>query len=228
MPKSAFTSLTEAKKDKVIEKAKNIFSRKSIDEMNSTTIIKGMDISRGAFYMYFENKDDLYEYCIRDSGYRFYSKFKEEVANLNNLTVFDIINALFRFYTEKKEGINEYAFIKKVIQTIPDRAREIIRDSFIGEKTIHELYKYYSGYTKNTEYSDTIFTSLMQLAFDVLYESLREFYRDNSDVGQVRQNYKLKMAILKNGFAYLCHRATFFESKRNAKIEDLIDYDVLG
>ena len=100
MPKLAFTSLAEAKKDKIVGKAKSLFSRKSIDELNSTTIIKGMDISRGAFYMYFENKDDLYEYCVRDSGYCFYSKFKEEVANLNNLTVFDIVNALFRFYTD--------------------------------------------------------------------------------------------------------------------------------
>lgn len=228
MPKSAFTSLSEVKRNKIIVKAKSLFARKSIDELNSTGIIYGMDISRGKFYMYFDNKDDIYEYCIRDSGYRFYSKFREEVANLNNLTVFDIINALFRFYTEVKEGIDEYAFIKKIIQTIPDRAREIIRDSFVGEKTLQELYKYYSGFTKNAEYSDTIFMSVMQLAFNVLYESLREFYREDSNVGQVRQNYKLKMAIIKNGFAYLCHRATFFENKKDSQIEDLIDYDVLG
>lgn len=229
MPKKAFESLSILKKEKFIEVAKKLFAQRSIDELTSNDIIASLGVSRGCFYMYFVNKDDIFEYLIRDSGYRFYVRFKEEVANLNNLTIFDIMNSLFKFYTETEEGINEYSFIKNVIHTLPDMAREEVKSAFIGKKTINELFKYYSSYAKNNEYNDVIFENLLKMMFEVFYSSLRDFYSESMDVGVVRQNYKLKMAILKNGYAYMCHRANVLDDgKGSSSIDRLVDNDIMG
>ncbi|MBQ8749993.1 MAG: TetR/AcrR family transcriptional regulator [Clostridia bacterium] len=222
MPKQGFLNLSEVKKQRLLKKAKTLFSRVGIDEISSNEVIDGLGISRGSFYIYFENKDDMYEYLIRDTGLVLYNKFQDEINNLNNLSIFDIVNAVFRFYTEDERGIAEYGFIKKLREEIPNIVMDIINEHLLGEKNNKALYKYYLNYNKNFENSEMMFNSLVRLMYSSLFDSLREYYEENANTDKVRQCYKVKMAILKNGFAYICHRASFFETS------DRLDYVLNG
>lgn len=63
MPKQTFFNLPDEKKERLLKAAYNEFSSVSLDESSINAIIHESDISRGSFYQYFEDKEDLYFYC---------------------------------------------------------------------------------------------------------------------------------------------------------------------
>ena len=56
MPKEAFFKLKNSKKEKIILAARYEFSNLSYDEVSINDIVKRSGISRGSFYLYFEDK----------------------------------------------------------------------------------------------------------------------------------------------------------------------------
>lgn len=68
MPTQRFLKLKEEKKQVILEAAVHEFSRVPYSSASINQIIKEADISRGSFYTYFEDKDDLMQYMLR--GFR--------------------------------------------------------------------------------------------------------------------------------------------------------------
>lgn len=64
MPKQTFFNLSEEKKSRLLEAAYAEFSKVSLEEASINVIVQQSDISRGSFYQYFEDKEDLYFYCL--------------------------------------------------------------------------------------------------------------------------------------------------------------------
>lgn len=68
MPTQRFLKLKEEKKQAILKAAVHEFSRVPYSSASINQIIKEADISRGSFYTYFEDKDDLMRYILR--GFR--------------------------------------------------------------------------------------------------------------------------------------------------------------
>ena len=68
MPTQRFLNLKESKKNAILEAAANEFARVPYSAASINQIIKEAEISRGSFYTYFEDKDDLMHYMLR--GFR--------------------------------------------------------------------------------------------------------------------------------------------------------------
>ena len=68
MPTQRFLKLKEEKKQVILDAAVHEFSRVPYSSASINQIIKEADISRGSFYTYFEDKDDLMRYMLR--GFR--------------------------------------------------------------------------------------------------------------------------------------------------------------
>jgi AcrR family transcriptional regulator len=78
MPKDTFFNLTEAKKQKIFDAAVDEFSQRRFSEASINQIVKNAEISRGSFYQYFKNKEDLYLYVLQQIG-------KEKLDILNRV-----------------------------------------------------------------------------------------------------------------------------------------------
>ena len=65
MPTSTFFNLPEEKRKKLLKAAKEEFSAVPFEEASINKIIRSAGIPRGSFYMYFEDKRDLFLYIIR-------------------------------------------------------------------------------------------------------------------------------------------------------------------
>lgn len=74
MPKATFFNLAKEKQERIFQAAVGIFSNTSVRESKVSEIIKVADISRGAFYKYFENVDDLFQWT--------YQRIKIEAHNM--------------------------------------------------------------------------------------------------------------------------------------------------
>lgn len=66
MPTQRFYNLSETKKNIIIKAAKHEFSRALYSEASINKIIQEAGISRGSFYTYFEDKEDLLKYLMED------------------------------------------------------------------------------------------------------------------------------------------------------------------
>ena len=65
MPSSTFFFLLAEKQEKLLEAATREFSHKPFNEASINQIIKEAGIPRGSFYMYFQDKEDLFLYLIK-------------------------------------------------------------------------------------------------------------------------------------------------------------------
>ena len=85
MPTQRFLNLKESKKNAILEAAANEFARVPYSAASINQIIKEAEISRGSFYTYFEDKDDLMRHMLR--GFRdtlrkkIYDYLEEENGN---------------------------------------------------------------------------------------------------------------------------------------------------
>lgn len=68
VPKDTFFNLDGAKQKKIFEAAVDEFSQRRFSEASINQVVKNAKISRGSFYQYFDNKEDLYLYTLKQIG----------------------------------------------------------------------------------------------------------------------------------------------------------------
>lgn len=64
MPKSKFWNLSEEKRTRMLDAALEEFAKGPYQDISINRIIQAMEISTGSFYLYFEDKKDLYFHLL--------------------------------------------------------------------------------------------------------------------------------------------------------------------
>ena len=83
MPKETFLKLPAEKKDKIIKAAKKEFARVPFEQTSIKNIVEEADIARGSFYQYFESKEDLLIYILKENSEKLNQKLKDKVKETN-------------------------------------------------------------------------------------------------------------------------------------------------
>jgi len=68
VPRDTFENLNPNKKKAIFDAAVREFSTRRFSEASINKIVKDAGISRGSFYQYFENKEDLYLHVLAEIG----------------------------------------------------------------------------------------------------------------------------------------------------------------
>ena len=83
MPKETFLKLSKEKQQKVINSAKKEFARVPIENVSIKNIVEEAEIARGSFYQYFENKEDLLIYILKENSEELNNKLRNKVKETN-------------------------------------------------------------------------------------------------------------------------------------------------
>lgn len=75
MPSTTFFNLPQPKRTRLLQAAREEFSHVPYDEVSINRIIHAAGIPRGSFYMYFQDKEDLFRYLLEDYLRRFVDQF---------------------------------------------------------------------------------------------------------------------------------------------------------
>lgn len=82
MPTERFYHLPEEKKRLIREAAIQEFSRVSLEKVSINKIVKNAEISRGSFYTYFRDKEDVLQYIFEDLAVRVQRFCKETILQV--------------------------------------------------------------------------------------------------------------------------------------------------
>lgn len=107
MPTPTFFNLPEEKKTVLMNAAKKEFTRVPLNEASINKIIQAAGISRGSFYMYFSNKEELYFYTLQKYKDILYNNIKIYLDE-NNGDIISTYIDLFEFLSNigmKEENI---------------------------------------------------------------------------------------------------------------------------
>ena len=128
MPTQRFLNLRPEKQQVILKAAANEFSRTSYTAASINQIIKEAGISRGSFYTYFEDKDDLMCYMLRGFGIqcrrRVFEILEEEKGNLFSVPC--------RLLKEIMEGKQDTAY--KLYRNILTDMNVVSQNHFFGVK----------------------------------------------------------------------------------------------
>ncbi|MEV5407270.1 TetR/AcrR family transcriptional regulator [Thermopolyspora sp. NPDC052614] len=91
MPKQTFFNLSEDKRVRVFEAAIREFSAMPFAEASVNRIVKEAGISKGSFYQYFEDKNDVYHYMIEVIADRKAAVFNQVRDEHPDADVFELI-----------------------------------------------------------------------------------------------------------------------------------------
>lgn len=89
-----FLNLSENKKERIIQAALSEFSTQSFSDASITNIVKKAEISRGSFYQYFGNKENIYKYLVS----YLYSKHRNDLYEILIDKSGNLYDALITFY----------------------------------------------------------------------------------------------------------------------------------
>ncbi len=115
MPSRTYLNLSDEKKQKLMNAAKKEFSRVLLSDASINKIIKEADISRGSFYMYFKDKEDLYTYLLKEHRMNGLKVLLESLHRSKG----DIVLAyeeLYSFFIERCFYEKEKNFFRNIFQ----------------------------------------------------------------------------------------------------------------
>ena len=115
MPKETFLKLSKEKQQKVLDAAKKEFARVPIENVSIKNIVEDADIARGSFYQYFESKEDLLVYLLKENAERVSNKVKEKIqetdGDLFETYIFLYDMAIENFMKKEDEDLFKQIFI---------------------------------------------------------------------------------------------------------------------
>ena len=170
MPTERFYRLPEAKKQVIRQAAIKEFARVPFEKASINQIIQNADISRGSFYTYFEDKQDVVRYIFEDNA-RQMQECCERELDKNDGNLFDMLEWLFEFTIRKlKES-------KEMVQLV----RKRIRMERFARRSEEEM--------------DVV----LQLGVTSLILAVRFYYEQPDQLDQIRKRYLDSLEVIKHG-----------------------------
>ncbi|MBU1144387.1 MAG: TetR/AcrR family transcriptional regulator [Firmicutes bacterium] len=201
MPSQTFFNLQITKQNKILEAAKKEFSKVPFAEASINQIIKEANISRGSFYMYFENKYDLISYILeffRITLRNYMLKIIPSVdGDLEKITL-EIHDYFYHLY-EDKENQN---FIKNIIIYFHSNM-ENNNSNCIHQQPIKDELQMMIPYLNPNQFyftDENKIKSVVDIVFSVLKTVLYNAMLVSETVELSRKRLKEYLSIIKIGY----------------------------
>lgn len=197
MPKQLFFDLPEEKHNKIKASSLDEFSKCQFHEASINQIIKLAGISRGSFYQYFEDKEDLYFYLIESFLHTKMDQFlqnykKDEHTNVLTMNRKIFVSMLAMVSDEKYKAFFKnlflsltYGFEKRLMGIIDDIRTKLLTGTFrnalinIGDELPY-------------------LTELLQITTLIGKDLLTRKVVENLEDEQILKIYDLRMELLRS------------------------------
>ena len=146
MPKETFLKLSKEKQQKVINAAKKEFARAPIENVSIKNIVEEADIARGSFYQYFESKEDLLIYILRENSEKLNTKLKDKVKETNG-DIFKLYIFLYDSMIEEFTNNPDQELFKQIFINLKSSDENVF--DLVRKTKPQDIIAYYEQIDKN-------------------------------------------------------------------------------
>ena len=202
MPMQTFFNLPEDKRRTILRAARQEFSRVTLEQASIANIIKTANIPRGSFYQYFENKEDLYMFMMKDIGTKISDKTIAYLEENNG----DIIEAFIKLFYDLMGIIKKdenAAFFKNVFLNMNDKIRDSLTPSAGGSNCEHS----HVGYLKHlSQLIDTSSLALqdekeifyaLKMMKGLVFQNLVPYFNGKITEKEATESYLFQMNLIR-------------------------------
>lgn len=198
MPSKTFYNLSREKQQKIIDASKKEFSENLYQDVSLNQIIKNSNISRGSFYMYFTDKEDLYFYLLDEYKINL-EMITLKALNDNNGEIFSAFESLFAILSKNIIKNNNSDFIKKVFLNM----NYLIANELLRKKPDKMLKEYLYEYI-NKDYliikNKCDILNLLHIIIMLFMDNLTKLVNEMEDLNIIRKCYNEQLNLLKSAF----------------------------
>ncbi len=199
MPTSTFYNLPDEKKKKLLNAIKEEFTRASYNEVSINKIIQSADISRGSFYQYFEDKDDMLSYIMLG-----YQKGVFELARNSLITsggdLFEMFLDIYNFAIDFVMEESTNSFLKNVFAD--PRINTGLFTKRSKEEVLNNLTEQFLPYA-NLKLLDIRgkhdLANLVEILAATTRDAIAETFIDFDESERSKSDYCIKLELLKRG-----------------------------
>ena len=197
MPKETFLKLSEEKKQKVLNAAKREFARVPIEQVSIKNIVEDAEIARGSFYQYFESKEDLLAYILKENADEIDTKIKNKIYEKKG-NIFDAYIELYDLMVKKFVENTEQEFFKQIFINL--RLSDESLFTLIKSVKPQNIIKYFEMFDKTSlkinEKND--FILICDMLNVITRRAIVKNFKGNSQE-ECRQNFLKQIDYLKYG-----------------------------
>lgn len=198
MPSKTFYNLSQKKQQKIIDASKKEFSNNLYQDVSLNQIIKNSNISRGSFYMYFTDKEDLYFYLLNEYKANF-EKVIIKTLNDNNGEIFSAFENLFTLLSNNIIKNNNSNFIKKVFLNMNYLiANELLRKR--PNKTLEEYLLKHINKDYLVIKNECDILNLLHIIIMLFMDNLTKLVNEIEELNIIKKYYNEQLNLLKSAF----------------------------
>ena len=197
MPSSRFFKLPDEKRSKILRAVHSELAEFPVDELSINRIIHSAGISRGSFYQYFKDKDDLLEYVFSDFRQVMTREIKASIER-NQGDMFEVgmdilkkIVAMGSREENRRIFVNVFSYVK-VAQSSLER---VIAD----EEALVDGFVRYIDRSRLKFTSDEEVRELMKLGLALFKDSVCRCFADIDNAPAIMETLRKRIEIIKYG-----------------------------
>lgn len=200
MPTSTFYRLPQEKRQKLMDAIRQELLRVSYEEISINKIIQNAGISRGSFYQYFTDKNDMMQTILGDFKKRIQDISKESLRKHNG-DPFALVQDIFDLFCRVSAHTNLCLLYQNLLAGLKIKDERISYPPFCLSKEKDEII---------TSYVDLSLLDIKQPedlydCIDILASQLKwavvEFFSDPDRKEEIAASFQNKIAILRRGMA---------------------------
>lgn len=200
MPSNTFLNLPEDKQTRLMDAASREFSAKPYNEASINKIIQEAGIPRGSFYMYFQDKEELFRYLVRGYVEQLLMVLEEALLREGG-DVFAAMRALFDYVWEKREerALGGMGAMSAIISRNGGMQRGALLDLLDSGKALERLRQSVNPALldlRREEDLDDLLAVLLSVAGPLLYAGI-----EAGDAPGYREHLDGILDILRRGMA---------------------------
>jgi|GEM_PF-792160 len=206
MPSQTFFNLSKNKRERIEEKARDVFLDMPYNKVSISQIVKAVNIPRGSFYQYFENLEDLYQYLYSQTLSKYEEFTFNQLRRSTNAELFSFMRASFKKDYEYLKSIDYFELMRKFFKErnmigINLEANETRRNRFHDEC----LKKLNTHVIDDLSHEKKIKT--MRLINHLKFQMIHKSINKRATFEEAYTDYKFYLSLIENGVKGPVHHA---------------------
>lgn len=200
MPKNTFFNLPVEKREKIIKCAKDEFSKYSFYDASINRIIKEAGVSRGSFYQYFENKEDLFIYLLDELKDKILKAMRSNI-NSERYDFFEIQLLIFDYITNEAMESEDREFIISFISNLDIKFGQYLM-KFIDDNKFLDKFEFCTTFNNKENIrisTKSEFIALHSIFTTTLTNQLAAYFLNAKDLEECRKELITISDIIKYG-----------------------------